>query len=216
MILADYIDFKTARVLDQGKTPTCSSHAFFMALSEHVQQEHGLDLEFDYIAEYSRMKKWRAREIEKSSLARRKYSRYVPCYFKIGQDEGFRATTGELVKVKSWIKVFGQGEAWRTRILKELQKYGPVVFAVRRYYEHSLKDGKDGIIEDVPAGAKEKRTGHVMILRGFDRTKQLLKFQNSWGEEASVRWMRFSTFSSTINGEPLAKYAYSIRKTTIN
>jgi len=65
MIVADYLDYDTAEIYDQGKSKTCTAHAFFTLLAEHIQQDTGKELEFDFQEHFDYMEKYRWKNIEK-------------------------------------------------------------------------------------------------------------------------------------------------------
>jgi len=195
MLPADIIEYQTLRSYNQGSTPTCSAHAFFVCLQEVIQNRYDSDIEFDFFAEYDRMKEYKN--------GRR--GPYVQYYMELGVKEGFVTKDGKfMVKIKSYRDI---PLHHINAIMHNLQAIGPLIFGVRRYKGHSLKkiNEETGAIYEVKEDAQPKKTGHVMMIRGMDRVKKQFLFQNSWGESSSQRYMTFETF------EKIAKYAYSIR-----
>ena len=59
MIIADYLDYDTAAIWDQGKSKTCAAYAFFTLLAEHIQQHTGKEVEFDFQEHFDYMERYR-------------------------------------------------------------------------------------------------------------------------------------------------------------
>ena len=59
MVIADNIDYVPKKVLTQIG-PTCSSFAFFLVLSEFIQQKYNKDVEFDIYDYYDDMLAYKA------------------------------------------------------------------------------------------------------------------------------------------------------------
>lgn len=201
MIVADYLDYDTAEVWDQGKSITCTAHAFFTLLAEHIQQETGKEVEFDFKKHFAYMERYReAAKIVRGDKTIKK--RRVEALCILAESTGFLTKTGERVVIKGYrrcpfLKNFNF-------LCKTLQNTGPLIFAVHRYSGHKLNPKNTDIVDPVKAGAKKKKMGHAMMIRGFDTQSKLFKFQNSWGKEDSIRYMPFDVFKDIV------KYAYII------
>ena len=192
MIIADYLDYDTAAIWDQGKSKTCAAYAFFTLLAEHIQQHTGTEVEVDFQEHFDYMERYR-------KVVRK---RRVKALCMLAKEVGFLTKTGELVKIKKYkrLPVYKNFD----RLCKTLQNTGPLLFAVHRYKGHKLNPKNTDIIDPVKEGAKKKKAGHVMMIRGFDQQSQLLKFQNSWGGTDSVKYMPFDVYKDIV------KYAYTI------
>ncbi len=197
MIIADYLDYDTAKIYDQGKSQTCVAHAFFTLLSEHIQQQTGKEVEFDFYKYHEEM------EEERGSQLRVKY------LCSKAMKDGFRTKTGELVKIGSYRKYMPYNK-WDW-FCEHIQSTGPQLFAVKRYKGHKLNPRDTDIVE-MPTSEQlknRKKEGHMMMVRGFDYANRLVKFQNSWGKDDSVKWMPHQVFVM------LCKYVYYIKNVTI-
>ena len=201
MIVADYLDYDTAEVWDQGKSITCTAHAFFTLLAEHIQQDTGKEVEFDFKKHFAYMERYReAAKIVRGDKTIKK--RRVEALCILAESIGFLTKTGERVAIKKYRRCpFYKNFNF---LCKTLQNTGPLVFAVHTYSGHKLNPRSTDIIDPVKAGAKKKKMGHAMMIRGFDRQSQLLKFQNSWGKEDSIKYMPFDVYKDIV------KYAYII------
>lgn len=200
MIKADIIEYIPKNKPDQGNTPTCSAHAFFVDLEEKIQNTTGEELEFDYLAQYERMIKFKGK----------RKGLYVQYYFDIGQKEGFVTKDG---RYRVFIYGYRRVQARPEIVRQYLQTSGPVILGIKRFKGHSLTNqDKNGVIDDVKDGAERAKNDHVVIVTGkyprYDKSGKkignLIKFQNSWKEKYAVRFMTYETF------EKLAKYAFSI------
>ncbi len=196
MVLADYLSYKPLKVLDQGNTKHCTAYAFFAVLSEFIQQEYGFDLEFDIPKYFDEMEDYR-------NIIRAVKKRRIRCFLEIAQAEGYRAKTGELVKIHGFLS-YPTGK-FPKKICEYLQKFSPGIFAVDRYKGHSLNDT---IIQEVPEEAKKKKAGHAMMLIGFDVPKQQFQFQNSWGKSYD-QYMSWEIY------DQIGKYCYFIKHVTL-
>lgn len=196
MIIADYLSYKPLKVYDQGKTIHCTAYAFFAVLSEFIQQEYGFDLEFDVEKYFDEMEKYRA-------ITRGVNKTRVRCFLDIGQKKGYKAKTGELVKIQGFLSF--PGGKFPLKICEYLQKFSPGIFAVDRYNGHSLNDT---IIQEVSEGSKKKKAGHAMMMIGFDKNKNLFQFQNSWGKSYD-QYLPFKIY------ERIGKYCYFIKHTEL-
>ena len=196
MIIADYLSYKPLKVYDQGKTKYCTAYAFFAVLSEFVQQEYGFDVEFDIEKYFKEMEEYRliVRAVNKTR---------VRCFIDIGRSKGYRAKTGELVKIHGSIS-FPTGRV-PDKICEYLQKFSPGIFTVDRYKKHNLNDT---IIQMVDEDDVKKKAGHAMMMIGFDKQKKLFQFQNSWGKGYD-QYMPFNVY------EQIGKYCYFIKHVTI-
>ena len=201
-IVADYLDYETAQVWDQGKSITCTAHAFFTLLAEHIQQDTGKEVEFDFKKHFDYMERYReAAKYISTRTGREIKKRRVETLCILAKEVGFLTKTGERVVIKKYKR---RRRFNFNRLCKTLQNTGPLVFAVHRYKGHKLNPKNTDIIEPVKEGAKKKKAGHAMMIRGFDRQSQLLKFQNSWGKEDSIKYMPFDVYKDIV------KYAYII------
>jgi len=201
MIVADYLDYDTAEVWDQGKSITCTAHAFFTLLAEHIQQETGKEVEFDFKKHFAYMERYReAAKIVRGDKTIKK--RRVEALCILAESTGFLTKTGERVAIKRYRRCpFLKNFKF---LCKTIQNTGPLIFAVHRYSGHKLNPKNTDIVDPVKAGAKKKKMGHAMMIRGFDTQSKLFKFQNSWGKEDSIRYMPFDVFKDIV------KYAYII------
>lgn len=201
MIVADYLDYDTAEVWDQGKSITCTAHAFFTLLAEHIQQETGKEVEFDFKKHFAYMERYReAAKIVRGDKTIKK--RRVEALCILAESTGFLTKTGERVVIKRYRRCpFLKNFKF---LCKTIQNTGPLIFAVHRYSGHKLNPKNTDIVDPVKAGAKKKKMGHAMMIRGFDTQSKLFKFQNSWGKEDSIRYMPFDVFKDIV------KYAYII------
>ena len=208
-VIADYIDYDTAKVWDQGDTKSCTAHAFFTLLAEHIQQDTGKELEFDflehfeYIERYREASKftWKDRVIKKSRLE---------SLCVLAENIGFLTKTGERVKIKkhkrvSFLKNFNF-------LCKTIQTWGPLVLVVYQYKGHKLNPKSTDVIEPVKAGAKKRKTKHAMMIRGFDKQSQLIKFQNSWGEDDSVKYMPFDVYKELVDSAYIIEGVHIVDK----
>jgi len=202
VIVADYLDYDTAEIYDQGKSKTCTAHAFFTLLAEHIQQDTGKELEFDFQEHFDYMEKYRegAKYTRGTKVIKK---RRVEALCVIAESIGFLTKTLERVKIKKYMRC----PLYKNFhfLCKTLQKSGPLIFAVHRYKGHKLNPEHTDIIGPVKKGAKKKKIGHVMMIRGFDKQSQLLKIQNSWGKNDSIKYMPFDVYKSIV------KYAYMIK-----
>ena len=201
MIVADYLDYDTAEVWDQGKSITCTAHAFFTLLAEHIQQDTGKEVEFDFKKHFAYMERYReAAKIVRGDKTIKKKRVEALCI--LAESTGFLTKTGERVVIKKYRRCpFLKNFKF---LCKTIQNTGPLIFAVHRYKGHKLNPKNTDIIDPVKAGAKKKKMGHAMMIRGFDTQSQLLKFQNSWGKEDSIKYMPFDVYKDIV------KYAYII------
>lgn len=201
MIVADYLDYDTAEVWDQGKSITCTAHAFFTLLAEHIQQDTGKEVEFDFQEHFDYMERYReAAKIVRGDKTIKK--RRIEALCILAESTGFLTKTGERVAIKKYRRCpFLKNFKF---LCKTLQNTGPLIFAVHRYSGHKLNPKNTDIVDPVKAGAKKKKMGHAMMIRGFDRQSQLFKFQNSWGKEDSIKYMPFDVFKDIV------MYAYII------
>jgi len=201
VIVADYLDYDTAEVWDQGKSITCTAHAFFTLLAEHIQQDTGKEVEFDFQEHFDYMERYReAAKIVRGDKTIKK--RRIEALCILAESTGFLTKTGERVAIKKYRRCpFLKNFKF---LCKTLQNTGPLIFAVHRYSGHKLNPKNTDIVDPVKAGAKKKKMGHAMMIRGFDRQSQLFKFQNSWGKEDSIKYMPFDVFKDIV------MYAYII------
>jgi len=185
VILADFVDYDTAETYDQKKTDSCTAHAFFTSLSEWCQNDRGIELEFDIIKYFKQMEK------ENPSGKFR-----LNWLSRTAREKGFKAKTGELVKITGFSSVIAF-KSFR-RLCETIQRNGPLIFSVDRYVGHRLNPDTD-IVSSVPEGAKKMKQGHVMMVRGFDYPGRMIKFQNSWGKN-SVKWLELPTYLQIVRG----------------
>lgn len=195
MIIADFLDYETAKVYDQGKTQTCVPHTFFTILSEHIQQRQGEEVEFDFYKYFD--------EMEADRKPRQLRAHYL-CTKAVS--DGYKTKDGRLVKIKSFKRSF----AYRNWYMfcREIQLFGPQLFAVKTYRGHKL-DPKNTDIIEMPTEKQFKnvnKDGHAMMIRGFDYPRKLIKFQNSWGKIDSVKWMPYDVFMKIV------KYVYYVKR----
>jgi len=194
VLIADYVDFDTAEIYNQKSTKACTAFSFFTLLSEYVQQEHGLKVEFDILKEFDKMEKLRGKK------------RRVWWLFSYCKTVGFKAKSGELVKIKGY-RLLTQKKNFK-KLSTVIQQSGPLVFVVHRYNGHKLNPKDTDIIESVKPSMKKKNVGHAMMVRGFDHPRRLIKFQNSWGDN-SIKWMPLDVWQDII------KYGYYIEGGTV-
>lgn len=196
-LIADYLDYDTAKVYDQGKTKTCVPHAFFTLLSEHIQQDEGLEVEFDFYKYFDQM------EAERDGMLRVRWLCHT------AREKGFLTKDGQRVKIDKYVRY----NAFRSFefLCRTIQVAGPMLFAVRRYTGHKLAP-KDTDVIEMPTESqlkKKKKAGHLMMIRGFDYKNQWLKIQNSWGKGDSVRWMPYDVLLK------ITKYMYYVKGVSI-
>lgn len=199
-IIADYLDYATARTWDQGNTIQCTAYSFFALLAEHVQQLHELEVEFDFDKYFKEMEKNRGTQMRVEYLCSH------------AKNHGYRTKCGKLVKIGSYRR-FSAWRKWHW-LCRHLQTVGPMIFAVKRYTGHKLNPKNLSVIE-MPTEKqfkKKKMMGHAMLLRGYDNQSKWLKFQNSWkgGEDVNVKWMPWEVF------QKINKYCYYIKDVTLN
>jgi len=201
-LIADFVDYEPARTWDQGKSSQCTAYSFFTLLAEHVQQETGKEVEFDFDKYFKEMEK------NREGMLRVKY------LCSKAMKDGYRTKTGELVKIASYRK-FNAWRNWKF-LCEHIQSpnAGPMLFAVNRYVGHDLSP-KDTDIIEMPTEEqfkKKKKSGHMMILRGFDNQAKWLRWQNSWegGEDLNVKWCPWEVF------QKINKYCYYIKNVTIS
>jgi len=196
MRIADVVDYEPLKVIEQVGG-TCSAHAFFVALSEIIQQETNTDIDFDLYAEYDNMLKEKG---DKSGY-------YIEHFMKIGQQDGFITTDGAH---RVFIDDYARIGKDKDTIAEYLQQYGPLVFGVNTYRGHSLvRSNADGFIYNVPESS-EKQSKHVMLCRGHLNRKGF-KFQNSWGggKDRNVKYMNYETWKK------MTRYVFCIKKIRI-
>ena len=196
MVIADFLDYDTARTWDQGDSNMCTAYAFFAVLAEFVQQKYGVELEFNFKKYFKLMEKNRRKRMLRI---------YWLCFH--ASSKGFKAKSGELVKIKGYRRVSGYKSF--EKICETLQKKGPLLFAVHQYKKHDLNPSNTDIIKKVPENAKKKRWGHAMTLRGFDHQSKLLKFQNSWDTNFNIKWLPLPVYQNIV------KYVFSIDDVSI-
>ncbi len=193
MIIADYLDYDTARTWDQGTSIQCASYAFFTMLAEHVQQLHNKEVEFDFDKYFKEMEENRGKK------------RRIEYLCSHARNHGYHTKTGELVKIGSYRR-FSAWRKWEW-LCRHLQTVGPMIFVVQRYKGHVLNPKSSDVIK-MPTKEKRKAT-HAMMLRGFDNQSKWLKFQNSYGEN-SIKWCPWEVF------QKINLYCYYIKDVTIN
>jgi len=184
-IVADFLDYDSAEIYNQKNTDSCTCFAFFTLLSEWCQQDRGMNLEFDIKKYFKRM------NIERPSGKFR-----LNWLSKTARTEGFKAKTGEIVKITGYSTVIAF-KSFR-RLCETIQRHGPLIFSVNQYEGHRLNPATD-VIAPVKKGATKKKQGHVMIIRGFDYPGRMIKFQNSWGNN-SVKWIELPTYLQIVKG----------------
>jgi len=199
MPITEYIDYKPAKVYDQGKSPTCVAHAFFTLLSEHVQQKYKKEVEFDFYKYHDEMEKHRNGKLRVKYLCVK------------AKEDGYRTKCGRLVKIGSYRRF----SAWRRWdfLCRHIQSpnVGPMLFAVKRYKGHKLNP-KDTDVIEMPTEAqfkKKKMVGHMMMIRGFQYSAEWLIIQNSWGKGDSVRLLPHEVLNK------ICKYMYYVKNVTI-
>ena len=193
MRIADVVDYVPLKVIKQ-KGPTCSAHAFFVALAEIIQQEYDLDVDFDLYNEFKKMV-----EFKKNN---RGY--YIDCFMRMGKKYGFVTNDG---KHRVYIDEYAKIRTDKETVSRYLQQYGPLLFGVHVFAGHSLtRSDMDGFIYPVKEGSK-KKSKHVMINRGHLYRKGF-KFQNSWGggEDRNVKYMSYETWKQ------MTRYVFCIKK----
>lgn len=193
MVIADYLDYETARTWDQGKSNQCTAYAFFTLLAEHVQQEKGIDVEFDFDKYFKEMESNRGTTMRVRYLCSK------------AMKDGYKTKCGKLVKIGSYV----QFQAWRRLdfLCETIQAGNPMIFAVHQYEGHDLNP-KDTDIIEMPTSDKKKKNGHAMTIRGFDYSGKMIKFQNSW-KHNNIKWMPYDVFLK------LCKYCFYIKNVTI-
>ena len=186
MILADYVDYDTAEIYDQKKTDSCTAHAFFTLLSEWCQQDRGMDLEFDIMKYFKQMEKERP-----SGKFRLNWLSTT------AREKGFKAKTGELVKITGYSNVIAKNSF--RRLCETIQRNGPLILAINTYKGLNLRPKDTDIIKDFPDDAVRNRMGHVLMIRGFDYPGRLIKLQDSYGA-GSVKWLPLNIYLKVVKG----------------
>ena len=197
MRLADQIEYKPKKIYNQGTLPNCSAFAYLGALTENVEQEFGVEVEFDIVAEYNKM---RASKIDKTFIER---------FTEIGKTDGFKSIDGKyLVKVEGVTKVPAM---FLNAVRTELQEKGTLVWTIWLYPNYSLtKHDKDLRLMSLPVTAKRTAKTHAMFIAGYDKDKGF-KFYNSWGTSQAL-YVDFETFKMLSKGLSI----YSFDKISIN
>lgn len=200
MLIADKLDYSTARTWDQGNTLQCTAYSFFTLLAEHVQQLYEIEVEFDFDKYFKEMEQNRGNRMRVEYLCSH------------AKKHGYETKCGKLVKIGSY-RLFSAWRKWNW-LCRHLQTVGPMLIAVKRYKGHVLNPKYSDTIE-MPTKdqfKKKKINGHAMLLRGFDNESKRLRWQNSWkgGEDRNVKWCPWEVF------QKINKYCYYISKVTIN
>jgi len=203
MLQADRIDFEPAKVYKQ-KGPTCSVHAFFTILAEHVQNKFGIDVEFDMYEVFERMEKER-------KLPGNRKSRYSWLMWT-GVYRGYTTLNGEVVYIKGFGRLYKNTPA---TYMKKLQLHGPILARLKMYENVDLSPKGDTI--EVPDDLGDPTgSNHAIAMRGFDNTKDENKnpkekygLHNSWGKNKSVKNIPMEGFHRICIG------GYSIYDVTI-
>ncbi len=203
MLIADYIDYSPAKVYDQGKTKTCVAHAFFTLLSEIIQQTYDENVEFDFHGIHAEMEKKRGKK------------KRIKWLCKTAKDTGFQTKDGRLVTIENYRRYFAYNR-WDF-LCEHIQSTGPQLIALNMYSGHKLNPKTTDIIE-MPTEKqfkKKKKNGHMVMIRGFNRPRtddgkekkswRLIKIQNSWGADDSVKWLPFDVFKEMV------KYQYYLK-----
>lgn len=182
--LADYIEYKPTKIYDQGTLPQCSAFAYLAALTENIEQEFGVLVEFDIKKEYDRMIK---SGIEKTFIER---------FGDIGRKDGFKSIDGKyLVKVEAIVKIKPLDF---TR--EFLQAKGTLVWIAWIYKGYSLtKADKNAVLIPLSTSTKRSARTHAMFIAGYDKDRGY-KFYNSWGKNSTPRYVDVKTFEILTKG----------------
>lgn len=199
MIPCDYIEYRPWITLDQGTKPHCQAYAFFGVLMEIIENKYGLKLEFDIDGYFKELEAIFKKAPKNEGANPRQWY-----YYDYAMNEGFKAKTGEVVKVNAFrhIQYFHRLDL----ILTCLQK-APVQIAISTYENYPLNISGD-ILPSLPSKLIPKG-GHEMFLIGFDRSRKLFLVQNSWGDDVGAKWMPFEVF------QKLALHAFFIQEITL-
>lgn len=183
MTIADYIEYIPSKVLDQGSDPLCTSYALCVTLSEMIQNNNDLEVDFDpqqiFEQRNNYIKNFKGNKADIKNA-------YLDC----GRREGFLTSDG---KYRIWITGGRNISTGSNSLAKNLQQFGPVIFGINLYEGHSITTDP---IKPVPSGSKIKG-GHSMLLRAHELKTKRFKFQNSWGDK-SVRWIDYDVIQQLI------------------
>jgi len=195
MIVADYLEYIPLKSLDQGSTKYCTSYTFFGLFQEFIQQKFKKDVEFDYEDAFKRMEKYRTTHLDKRGNRMLR----IETFLSLGQKSGWADTNGDIYRIVGWRRIASPKQ--REVLCREMQHHSPALIGVKRFYGHSLNDTTIKPVDY--ENMKEKKVGHAMWLRGFDKEKEQYILQNSWGK-GYTQYIPMEVF------EDIGKYCYFI------